>query len=50
MDTSEELALLKSHIAQLEEKVSRQRRELDSLKKQVGKLEEIVEELERQLE
>lgn len=50
MDTTEEFALLKSHIAQLEEKVSRQRRELDSLKKQVSTLQDIVDELERHFE
>lgn len=50
MNPSEEIALLKSHVAQLEEKLSRQRRELDSLKKQVATLQEIVDEIERQLE
>jgi hypothetical protein len=50
MDTGEEITLLKSHVAQLEEKLSRQRRELDVLKKQVATLQEIVDELERQLE
>ena len=50
MTPSEEIALLKSHVAQLDEKLSRQRRELDSLKKQVAALQDIVDEIERQLE
>jgi uncharacterized coiled-coil protein SlyX len=49
MDLGEEMALLRSRVSQLEEKVSRQRRELDSLKKQVASLDDIVDELERQL-
>jgi phage shock protein A len=50
MDTSEEILILKSHLAQLEEKLTRQRRELDALKKQMAQLQEVVSELERQLE
>jgi septal ring factor EnvC (AmiA/AmiB activator) len=50
MDINEELALVRSHVAQLEEKLKGQRRELDALRKQVATLQDIVQELERQLE
>lgn len=49
MDINEEMALLRSHVAQLEEKVKGQRRELDALKKQLTRLQEVVSELERHL-
>jgi chromosome segregation ATPase len=50
MDVKEEITVLRSHIAQLEDKLKGQRRELDTLKKQVATLQEVVSELERQLE
>ncbi len=50
MDVNEEMALVRSHVAQLEEKVKGQRRELDALRKQVTSIQEVVDELERQLE
>ncbi len=50
MDVNEELALVRSHVAQLDEKVKVQRRELDALKKQMTRLQDIVQELERHLE
>lgn len=50
MDVNQEIALLRSHIEQLEEKVKSQRRDLDALRKQVTTLQEVVSELERHLE
>lgn len=50
MDVNEEMAVLRSHVAQLEEKLKGQRRELEALKKQVATLQEVVSELERHLE
>jgi len=50
MDVNQEVALLRSHVEQLEEKLKGQRRELDALRKQVTTLQEVVSELERHLE
>lgn len=50
MTVDEEIALLKSHVAQLEERLKGQRRELDALKKQVATLQDVVQEHEQQLE